>query len=225
MDNPFKGHQVGNCNRFTSTHYSANAFAVTGAQEQAHCASKIVSNSYLFHSKSADIPIPIIRLLKMCPRQSEIKIMGEVKVDSHNLGPLFYRLTSFWFHVNPPSYSYDRAFFNLTYKMKGQRYSSRSHSKYNILSAHIPFVPCLSSLPFLRYSYFKNWPWKSEVNVMGEVTVQSDNVGLTFYRLTSVSFHVNRPSHSWFTAFSKFDLENPRSRSWVRSQFNVTMRV
>ena len=29
----------------------------------------------------------------------------------------------------------------------------------------------------------------------------------------TLSFHVNRPFHSWDTAFSKFDLENPRSRS------------
>ena len=177
MDNPFKGHQVGNCNRFTSTHYSANAFAVTGAQEQAHCASKIVSNSYPFHSKSADIPIPIIRLLKMCPRQSEIKIMGEVKVDSHNLGPLFYRLTSFWFHVNPPAYSYDRAFLI--------------------------------------------WPIKWKTKDMAQCQI----VGIISHHFISGSFHVYHPSRSWDTAISKTDLENPRSMSWVRSQFKVIMWV
>ena len=32
-------------------------------------------------------------------------IMGEVKVWSQNLGPTSYRLTSYWCHVNPPSYS------------------------------------------------------------------------------------------------------------------------
>ena len=41
-------------------------------------------------------------------------------------------------------------------------------------------------------------------------TVQSHNVGLTSYRLTSLSFHVNRPSHSRDTAFSKFYLEKKR---------------
>ena len=60
---------------------------------------------------------------------------------------------------------------------------------------------------------------------MGEVEIESHNVGLAYYRLTSLSFHVNRPSHSWNTAFSKFDLENQGSRSWVRSQFKVTMWV
>ena len=38
-------------------------------------------------------------------------------------------------------------------------------------------------------------------------------MGLTSHRFTSLSFHVNRPSHSWDTAFSKFDLENQGSRS------------
>ena len=38
-------------------------------------------------------------------------------------------------------------------------------------------------------------------------------------------FHVNRPSHSWDTAILKFDIENSRSRSWVRSKFKVTTWV
>ena len=36
---------------------------------------------------------------------------------------------------------------------------------------------------------------------MGEVTLQSQNWGLISYRLTFLSLHVNRPSHSWDTAF------------------------
>ena len=208
--------------------------------------------------------------------------------------------------------------WKLTVKIQGQSHSSRSHNRYNILSPHIPFIPCWSALPFLRCSYLKNWPWKSKVKVMGEVKVQSHNVSLTFYwsthipfvpcqsgipllsydffkilpwnsrvkvidevavqshnavitsyrltsmsigppileiqhfqnltlkikgqghgwghslshnvglasyRLTSLSFHVNRPSHSWDTAFSKFDLGNEGSRSLVRSPFKVTMWV
>ena len=148
-------------------------------------------------------------------------------------------------------------FQNLTLKTQGRGHSSRSQSRHNALSTHIPFVPCCSALPFLGYSYFeiwpwkskvkviaqghkvgitpytlislsfhfdgpshswvttfkKKWPWKSRVKVMGEVTVQSHNVGLTSCRLTSLSLYVNRPSHSLDTAVSKFDLENPRSRS------------
>ena len=115
-------------------------------------------------------------------------------------------------YVNPPSYSYDRVFFrNLTFKIQGQSHSSRSHNRNNILSTHIPFIPCWSALPFLRCSYLKNWPWNSKVK--GKVKVQSHKVSLTSYRLTSLWFHVNRPSHSRDTAFLKFDCENPRSRS------------
>ena len=102
-----------------------------------------------------------------------------------------------------PFLSYD-FFENLTLKIKGQGHGwGQVQSGSNILSIHIPFVPCQSALPFLRYSIFKIWPWKSRVKVMGEVTVQSHNVGLTSYRLTSLSFHVKRPSQSWVTTFFK----------------------
>ena len=121
-------------------------------------------------------------------------------------------------YVNPPSYSYDRAFFkNLTFKIQGQSHSSRSHNRNNILSTHIPLVPCQSALPFPRYSIFKIWPWKSKVKVIA----QGHKVGITPYRLTSLLFHVDRPCHSWDTAISKFDVENSRSRSWVRSKLKV----
>ena len=114
-----------------------------------------------------------------------------------------------------PFLSYD--FQNLTLKIKGQGHgwghSTKSQYGSSILLTHIPFVPSQSALPFFRYSVFKIWPWKSRVKVMDDVTVQSHNVGLASYRLTSFSFHVNRPSHSWDTAFAKFDLENQGSRS------------
>ena len=69
-----------------------------------------------------------------------------------------------------------RLFQNLTLKFKGEGHgwghSSKSQCGSNILSTHIPFVPCQSALPFLTYSIFKIWPWKSRVKVMGEVTIQ-----------------------------------------------------
>ena len=40
-------------------------------------------------------------------------------------------------------------------------------------------------------------------------------------RLTSFSFHVNQPPHSWYKAISDSDLETPRSRSWVWSKGKV----
>ena len=83
----------------------------------------------------------------------------------------------------------------------GQSWKSQHGS--NIQSTHIPFIPCGSGIPLLSYDFFKIWPWKSRVKVMGEVTVQSHNVGLTSYRLTSLSFHVKRASHCWVTTFLK----------------------
>ena len=83
----------------------------------------------------------------------------------------------------------------------------------NIQSIHIHFVPCQSGILFLSYDVFIIKPWKSRAKVMGDVTVQSLNVDLTSYRLASLSFHVNRSSHSWDTAFPKFYLENPGSMS------------
>ena len=130
-----------------------------------------------------------------------------------------YPIDSHPFHsmsIGPPILEIQH-FQNMTLKIKGQGHgwghSSKSQCGSRILSTHIPFVPYQSALPFLWYSIFKILPWESRVKVMGEVTVESHNVGLTSYRLTSLSFHVNRPSHSWDTAFSKFDLENQGSRS------------
>ena len=64
--------------------------------------------------------------------------------------------------------------------VQGQDRSLRSHSVFNILLMHIPFVSCQLILPFLRYSIFCFW---------------------------------------------KFDLENPRSSSWLRSTLKVTKWV
>ena len=98
-------------------------------------------------------------------------------------------------------------FQNLTLKIKGQGHgwghSLKSQCGSNILSTHIHFVPCQSGIPFLSYDFFKIWPWKSKVKAMGEAIIESHNVGLASYRLTSLSFHVNWPSHSWDTASSK----------------------
>ena len=122
-----------------------------------------------------------------------------------------------------------RLFQNLTLKIQGRGHgwgeSWKSPHGSNILSTHIPFIPCQSAIPFLRYDFFKIWPWKSKVKVMVEVKVESHKVGITSCQLTSLSFHVNRPCHFWGTAFSKLDLENPRSRPWVRWTLKVTTWV
>ena len=101
--------------------------------------------------------------------------------------------------VKPPNPELQQ-FQYFTLKMQGQGQgcgqSLKSQCESNMLSTHIPFVPCQSAIPFLRYDFFKIWPWKSKVKVMEEVNIESHNMGPTFYRLTSLSFHVNQPSHS-----------------------------
>ena len=181
------------------------------------CGSNILSTHIPFVPCQSGTPFLSYDFFKIWPWKSKVKVMREVTVQSHNVGLAYYRLTSLSFHVNRPSHSWDTAFSKFDLENQGSRSWMRSQFKSqcgsSILSTHIPFVPCQSALPFLKYSIFKIWPWKSRVKVMGEVTVQSHNVGLTSYRLTSLSFHVSQPSHSWDTAFSKFDLENQRSRS------------
>ena len=154
--------------------------------------------------------IPIYSYLKIWPWKSTVKIMVWVNVESPKVGVTSYQFTSLSFHVNWPSHSGDTFFFqNLTLKIQdqshgwGERWKSQHGSI--ILSTHIPFIPCQSAIPFLWYYFFIIWPCKSKANVMVEVKVESHKVGVTFYQLTTFSFHVNRPSHSWDTAFSKFD--------------------
>ena len=83
-----------------------------------------------------------------------------------------------------------RLFQNLTLKIQGQGHgwsqSWKSQSVCNILSTHIPFVPCQSALPFLWQSIFKIWPWKSKVKFTGHVDIESHNMGPPLYRLTSI---------------------------------------
>ena len=155
--------------------------------------------------------------------------MREGNVESHKVGVTSYRFTSLSFHVNRPLHSWDTAFSKFDLEIQGQGHGWGGHwksqSRCKILLTHIPFVPCQSAIPFLRYNFFKIWPWKSKVKVMGEVAIKSHAMGPAFYRFTSLKLHVNRSSHSWDMTFSKFDLENPRSRSWVRGTLKVTKWV
>ena len=139
------------------------------------------------------------------------------------------QLTSLSFQVSQTSHSWVTAisifYLENPRSRSWVRSSLKSQCGSNILSTHIHFVPCQSAIPFLRYDFFKIWPWKSKVKVMGEGKVESHNMGPTFYRLTSLSSYVNRASHPWYTTFSKCDLENARSRSWLGSKLEVTKWV
>ena len=83
----------------------------------------------------------------------------------------------------------------------------------------IPFVPCQSALPLLRCGYlkidFENFSSKPQMKSRSTSHIGSNNLS------TRVSF-VPWQSTLLFLIYSipKFDLENPRWRSWVRSKFN-----
>ena len=126
------------------------------------------------------------------------------------------QLTSLSFQVSRPSHSWVTA-ISIFYpenpkSMLWKRWPLKvttwvQHS----IDSH-PFHSMSISHPVPEIRLFQNLTLKSKVKVMGEVKVESHKVGVTSYRLTSLSFHVNRPFHSWDTAFSNFDLANPRSR-------------
>ena len=111
-----------------------------------------------------------------------------------------------------------RPFQNLTLKFKVQGHewgrSSKSQCWSNILSTHVPFVPCQPGIPFLSCDFFKISPWKSRANVMGKVTDQCHNVGLTSYRLKSQ--FVPCQSALQFLRYSIFKIRPWKSRVNVK---------
>ena len=114
-------------------------------------------------------------------------------------------------------------FQNLTLKTKGQGHgwgnSSKSQCGSSILSTHIPFVPCQSALPFLRYSILKIWPWKSRVKVMGEVTVRKSQCGSNILS-THIPF-VPCQSALPFLRYSIFKIRPWKSRVKVMGEVTV----
>ena len=157
--------------------------------------------------------IPYLRysIFKIWPWKSKVKVMGEVNVENHNMGPQSIDSHPFCFMSIGHPIPKIRLFENLTLKMQGQGHGWGEHWKSqhgsNILLTHIHFIPCQSAIPFLRNDFFKIWPWKSKVKVTVEVKVESHKVGVASYRLAALWFHVNRPFDSCDTAFSKLTLK------------------
>ena len=109
-------------------------------------------------------------------------------------------LTSFSFHVNRPSHSWNRLFQTQTLKLQGLGHGcgqrAKSYSQPSILLIRFPFISHQSDQQFLRYSYFNIWPW----NIQGQ------------------GHEWGQRSRSHIIAS---DLETPRSRSWVWSKGKV----
>ena len=152
----------------------------------------------------------------------KVKVWGQIW-ESYNMGPTFVRLTSLRFMSIGHPIPELRLFQNLTFKMKGQGHgwghSSKSQCGSNILSAHIPCVPCQSGIPFLSYNFFKIWPRKSRAKVIGEITVQSHSVGLTSYRL--IPFTPCQPALP-FLKYSIFQIWPWKSRVKVKWAWRCT---
>ena len=132
--------------------------------------------------------------------------MGEVKVESYNMGPTFNRLTSLSFHVASHSWVTTFSKFDLdnqgSTQGHGWRHSSKSQCGSNILSTDIPFVSCRSALPFLRYSIFKIWPWKSRVKVKWQECCTTTGLLRQFHRTSN---GINPSSGFWDMGSAKSD--------------------
>ena len=90
---------------------------------------------------------------------------------------------------------------------------------------HIPIVPCQSAFPFLRYDYFKLWPWNFNIKAMGVVKGQGDVVSPVSNWLTSFLFHINQTNNFWDTAISKFVLEKSKVKVMgeVKGKFHQSL--
>ena len=188
-------------------HFQSLTLKIQGQGHSSRSQSRDITLSTLIPFVPCQSPVTFLgySYFKIWHWKFKVKVICEVKVTTwvrHSVDSHPFR--SMW--IGHPIAEL-RLFQNLTLKIKGQGHrwghSSKSLCGCNILSTYIPFVPRQSGIPFLSYDFFKIWPWKSRVKVMGEVTLQSHNVGLTSYRLIFLSLHVNRPSHSWDTAFFK----------------------
>ena len=105
-------------------------------------------------------------------------------------------------------------FQNLTLKIQGQGHNSIHKvgiTPYQLvsLSFHVD-----RPSPITEIQLSQNLTLKIQGQGHGwDQSWKSQHMDPTFSWLASLSFHVNRASHSWVTTFSKFDLENQGSRS------------
>ena len=123
-----------------------------------------------------------------------------------------------------------------------------SHPGHYLVDGHghewpaaTPFVQCQSALPFWDTAISKfdhKNPWSrscvwskvkvtfdlqiSKVKIMVKVKPIGHIWGLEFNRYVCFSFRGNRTTFGWDIGNSIFDLKNPRSRSWPRSNPMVT---
>ena len=103
-------------------------------------------------------------------------------------------LTSFSFHVNRTSHSWDKALSNSDLKLQGQGHEcgqrARSYAQPSVLLIRFLFISYQSDQQFLRYSYFKIDLETSKVKAMREVKGQGCILYPVSNRCTSYQFPI-----------------------------------
>ena len=143
--------------------YFKNLRSMLLVRAKGNITDKYIAESYPFRFKSNRPSIPKKYGYFKIETKSDVKVMGEVKIKGHEIGPTSnqttsYQLTSILSFVKWPPVPEIQLFENLTLKIQSQCYewdqNSRSHNGCNNLSTHKPFV-CQSAPVFLRHGALK----------------------------------------------------------------------
>ena len=117
------------------------------------------------------------------------RVMGpgqwvRLKAQDHVVGPNSFRLTSLSFLAIRFSHSREKAISKFHLEKPGQ-------TGPDILLTQAPFIQCQLTLWFLRYGYFKIWPWKGS-------PYQGRTVDPTSHTFRSMSIRPPIPENGYF---------------------------
>ena len=119
--------------------------------------------------------LPFLRYsnFNILPWKSKVKVMGEVKVQSHNVSLTSYRLIPL---VPCQSGETDISKFKL--ENSGSRSWMRTKSQHgpNIQSTHIPSVPCQSGIQVPQAAYWKETCRYSFLNIVIKTGIQNHSL-------------------------------------------------
>ena len=73
--------------------------------------------------------------------------------------------------------------------------------------SYITFFLCELAFLFMGYSYFTIWHWKFKVNAIGVAIGRGHIVDPASIPFNYFSIRVNKTTHSWGTAISKFNIK------------------
>ena len=225
MNSPFIGQQAGNFDPLTHWPITWLIYLpCTTAQGQYHCASNIISNSHPFHSKWVDPPVPEIQQFQYFT----LKIQGQ----GHGWGQSLKSQCK----CSIPSTRIP--FVSCQWALPFLRYSILKIWPWKSKVKVIPEGHIVGTTPYqlISLSFNVDEPSHSYQQLLKNLTLKIQGQGHGWGErwksqhgsnilLTHIPFIPSQSPHSWDTAFSKFDLENPRSRSWLRWTLKVTTWV